>query len=121
MYVDDQRLAEELWRRRCLLSTEKKLICVDVPIVDGDLPLVRSEIGRLRLAVSPQTGGCESDRDSALGERLPWGEHHTGPDHQDHDETLNRLAWESHGVLLDPVPAIALGVSQRAPAGWSHS
>ena len=66
MNVDDERLAKEACRRRYLLRTEEELVCVEVSVVQGDLPLVGSEIRRLRLAVSPQTGGCESDRDSAL-------------------------------------------------------
>src|SRR6266487_2770000 len=71
MNVDDEGLAEELCSGGCLLATHVEAVGVEVAVVDGDLPLVGAQIRRLRFAVSPQTGGCESDWDSALGERLP--------------------------------------------------
>src|SRR5438876_4953546 len=46
-----------------------------ISVVDGDLPVMGPETLGLRFSMSPQTGGCESDRDSALGERLP-GQYH---------------------------------------------
>src|SRR2546422_3997320 len=46
---------------------------------DRDPPFVSPEIRQPRFALSPQTGGCEPDRGSALSERLPWNrsEEHT--------------------------------------------
>jgi hypothetical protein len=89
MNVDDERLAEELRRGRCLLAACIEPVGVEIPVVNGNLPFAGPQIRRLRLAVSPQTGGCEPDRDSPLREGLPRHEQHTGTDRQDRDEALS--------------------------------
>ena len=93
MHVDD----EWLWGRYLLAAYEEP-VGVEVPIIDGDLPFLGPQIRRLRLAVSPQTGGCESDRDSPLRERLPRHEQHAGADRQNSDEELRVVGWKSHRV-----------------------
>ena len=98
--LDDERLTEELCSGGGLLATHVVAVGVEVAVVDGDLPLVGPQIRRLRLAVSPQTGGCESDRDSALGERLPGDEQRGDAKAQHGDEAMNRDAWKLHGSLL---------------------
>src|SRR3989442_9589525 len=55
---------------------------MDIPLTDGTPPFVSLEIRQLGFALSPQTGGCEPDRGSALGERLPWEDHEADADHQ---------------------------------------
>ena len=92
MNVDDERLAEELCSGDCLLATHIEAVGVEVAVVDGDLPLVGAQIRRLRFAVSPQTGGCESDRDSALSERRPGNEQQAGTNRQDRDKAVNAVA-----------------------------
>ena len=73
---------------------------VDVAVVDGDLPLVSPQVRGLRLSVSPQTGGCESDRDSALGEGCPRDEQKSGADCQDGNEAVNAGECKPHKILL---------------------
>ena len=76
MNIDEERLAEELLSRGCLLGPHEEPVGVQVSVVDGYLPFTGPQIRRLRLAVSPQTGGCEPDRDSPLREGLPRHEQH---------------------------------------------
>ena len=89
MNVDDERLAEKLCWGRCLLATDEESVGVEVAVIDGDLPLVSPQVSGLRLAMSPETGGCESDRDSALGEGCSRHEHHADADRQDGNEALS--------------------------------
>jgi hypothetical protein len=70
MDVVDDRLAEGGERAIHLIGHEK-LITVEIAGTDRYPPFVGPEIRQLRFPLSPQTGGCESDRGSALGERLP--------------------------------------------------
>src|SRR5207249_7807034 len=70
------------------------------------ISLVGPQICRLRLAVSPQTGGCESDRDSALAEGRLGNEEQPGPDRQNREDLVNPVAWKSHEIL--PVAPAAL-------------
>ena len=95
MHVDD----EWLWGRYLLAAYEES-VGVEVPIIDGYLPFLGPQIRRLRLAVSPQTGGCESDRDSPLRERLPRHEQYPDDDGQHRDEVSRPLGWKSHRVPL---------------------
>ena len=72
---------------------------MDVAIINRDLPLVRSEIARLTLTLSPQTGGCESDRDSALGEGLPRHEQQTDTE-REHCKDVKLVGTRAaHGIL----------------------
>ena len=89
MNVDKERLTEELLRRRRRLASEEELVGVEIAIVQRDLPFVRTKIRRLRLAVSPQTGGCESDWDSPLRKGLPRHKQHADADRQGGDEALS--------------------------------
>src|SRR5256884_9485845 len=100
MNVDDEGLAEELFGWRRLLASYEEPVGVQKPIVDGHLPLAGSQIGRLGFAVSPQTGGCESDRDSPLRERLPGNEEHGGAHPQDRGGALSPHARTAPGVPL---------------------
>src|SRR2546427_4930371 len=70
MDVVDDRLAEGGEGAVDLIGHEK-LIAMEIAVADRDAPFVGPDVGQLRFALSPQTGGCESDRGSALGERLP--------------------------------------------------
>ena len=100
MNVDDERLAKKLCRGRCLLAPDEEPVGVDVAVVDGDLPLLSPQVRGLRLSVSPQTGGCESDRDSALGEGCPRDEQKSGADCQDGNEAVNAGECKAHKILL---------------------
>src|SRR2546429_9587903 len=97
MNVDDEGLAEELFGWRRLLATYEEPVGVQKPIVDGHLPLAGSQIGRLGFAVSPQTGGCESDRDSPLRERLPGNEEHGGAPPPQPGDALRRPSGQVAG------------------------
>ena len=70
MDVVDDRLAERGEAAVDLIAQEE-LIAMEITVTDGDPPFVSLEIRQLGFALSPQTGGCESDRGSALGEGRP--------------------------------------------------
>ena len=88
MDVVDDRLAEGGEGAVDLIGHEK-LIAMEIAVTDRDPPLVGPEVGQLRFALSPQTGGCEPDRGSALSERLPWNERHGHTYGQDRDEAVD--------------------------------
>jgi len=99
----------------------EKLIAVEIAVIDSEPPFVSPEIRQLGFPLSPQTGGCESNRGSALGEGLPGKEKQPGADCQDDDEVVSPLAWKPHEFLAGAWGAIAPTVSRRARAAWSHS
>src|SRR2546422_2214890 len=82
MDVVDDGLAERGEVTVDLIGHEK-LIAVQIAVCDRDPPFVSPEIRQLGFALSPQTGGCESDRGSALGERLSRKNDQPDADRQD--------------------------------------
>ena len=68
------------------------MIGVEVAIIQAELPLVRPQIARLSFTLSPQTGGCESDRDSALREGDSRQEEQPERDGDDYG-TLHGSSW----------------------------
>src|SRR5438445_12900478 len=84
MDVVDDRLAERGEAAVDLIAQEE-LIAMEITVTDGDPPFVSLEIRQLGFALSPQTGGCESDRGSALGERLSRKNDQPDADRQDCD------------------------------------
>src|SRR5438445_12283713 len=82
MDVVDDRLAERGEAAVDLIAQEE-LIAMEITVSDRDPPFVSPEIRQLGFALSPQTGGCESDRGSALGERLPRQDNQADADRQD--------------------------------------
>ena len=84
MDVVDDGLAERGEAIVDLIGHEK-LIAVQIAVCDRDPPFVSLEIRELGFALSPQTGGCESDRGSALGERLSRKNDQPDADRQDCD------------------------------------
>jgi hypothetical protein len=99
MDIDHERLTEKLRRGQYLLGPDIEPVGVQVSVVDGDFPFVGSEIRRLRLAVSPQTGGCESDRDSPLREGLSRDEQDADGSGDDRQRAMHLLEWKPHGTL----------------------
>src|SRR5881409_1542151 len=76
--VDDERLVG-----REELRPHEQLVGVEMPVPERDPPLVGCEIGHLQFALSPQTGGCEAHRHSALSERLPRKREEAEPNCED--------------------------------------
>ena len=101
MDVIDDRLAERGEAAVDLIAQEE-LIAMEITVTDGDPPFVSLEIRQLGFALSPQTGGCESDRGSALGERPPR-EHHEADADRQNNHRVNAHGTSS-SVACGPLP-----------------
>ena len=114
--VVDDRLAEGRETVVDLIAQEK-LIAMEIAVTDRDSPFAGPEIRQLGFALSPQTGGCESDRGSALGERLPR-EHNEADDDRQDCHWVNAHRTSSSWRLES---ATAPAESPQALAGSSRS